>query len=237
MSFSGQDIMGSVAVRAHKDISTAGSDDDLDTKEWVKQAILHVQKADDFRCHKAAFSLTTATTPALTAGTYAYALRTLLSDYRKLQGDSLRYGTHGIGWCEGPEAIDETLGPEWKDGTESGAPDYATIVGNNLWLGPNPSASWITDYGVAGVRGYYFRGEDVTSANWEDADLLFGDDFYTEVVEVSLIYALQTEDDSTFQTLLQQWEAVGLTRLRGYDEVPLGNEPVRAPRWARRRAV
>jgi len=235
MAFTGQDIMGSVAVRAHKDVSTAGSDDDSDVKEWTKQAILHVQKADDWRCHKAAWSLTTATTPALAAGTYAYNLRTLLSNFRKLQGDSVRYGAHRVEWKETPEQIDRTLGPAWKDGTESGGPDLCTMMGPNLWLAPNPSASWIADYGTAGVAGYYYAGEDVTSADWEDVDLLFPDDFYIDLVNVAMIYALQTEDDSAFQVLLSQWEQAGLTRLRGYDDVPLGREPVRVPRWARGR--
>jgi hypothetical protein len=240
MSFTAQEVMASIAVRAHKDISTAGSDDDLDVKEWVKQAIRHIQKADDWRCQKINFSLTTATTPALTAGTYAYALPTLIPRYRKLLGNSVRYGGHGLDWKENSEDIDDALGPQWKDGSKSGSPGCVTVVGNDLWVAPNPSDAFITANGATGISGYCYTGEDVASttaggdaADWEDVALRFPDDFYMEVVDVAMIFALQTEDDSDFQTLLNQWERIGLTRLRGYDEVPLTDEQVPLPIWAR----
>ena len=242
MSFTAQNIMTSVAYRAHKDITMAESDDDTDVKEAVKQAILYIQMADDWQAHRKVFTLSTTTTPALTASTYNYAIRTLLSDFRKLDGDSVRYGTHPIEYRESAAQIDRDLGPQWKDGSEDGNPDYCTLLGNDLWLAPNLSSSWISSYGANGVRGYYWATEDVTSVDattglttWEDATLLMPHDFYMELVSVALIFLLQTEDDDNFRMLLQQWEQVGLTRLRGYDEAPKTNEPVRSPRWARGR--
>jgi len=235
MSFTGQNIMTSAAARAHKDLTD--TDADTDVKEWVKQAILYLQKIDDFQCHKTTFALTTASTPALTALTYAYNMRTLVTRFRKLAGNSVRVGSHMIEWMESPEDIDAELGQDWKDGSQSGVPDYCTLVSHNLWLAPAPSSSFVTTYtgSTSGVRGYCYVGEDVTTTNWEDVALLFSDDFYMDLVDLALIFATQVEDDDNFRTLLQQWEQAGLNRVRGYDEVPLTNERIKGPR--RRMAV
>lgn len=234
MSFTGQDVMNSVANRGHKAITTPGSDDEIEVKEWVKQAIRYVQKADDWSCHKDDWSITTSTTPALTAGTYKYNMVTLKSDFRKLQGDSVRFARSPVSWYETPEDLDRKFGPDWKDGSETGVPRACSYMGNQLILTPNPSQDWI-DQNSGGLHGYYYKSEDVTSADWEDSALLMFEDFFMDVVDVALIFALQTEDDSNFQKLLNDWEQVGLTRLRGYDPVPLSDEQLRAPAWARRR--
>lgn len=239
MSFTAQNIMDSVANRAHKVINTQGSDDELEVREWVKQAILYLQGVEDWRSHKDDFSITTSTTPALVAETYKYAMRTLLTLFRKLQGDSVRYARIFLAWKETPEDIDRALGPNWKDADQSGVPRCVTMMKNNLILAPKPSQSWIDAQGAAGLHGYCYLGDDVFTttegSEWWDQTLLFDQDLYMPLVNVSLIFATQTDDDSNFQTLLQNWEQNELTRLRGYDDVPMSEEQLKAPGWARRR--
>lgn len=241
MSFNAQNIMDSVANRAHKIIVTQDSDDELEVREWVKQSILYLQAVEDWRSHKDDFSITTSTTPALAADTAKYAMRTLKTYFRKLQGDSVRYGRVFLEWMETPEDIDRALGPNWKDAGKSGVPRVCTMMKNNLVIAPQPSQSWIDAHGAAGIHGYYYLGDDVFTetqgSEWWDVTLLFDQDLFMPLVNVSLIFATQTDDDTNFQTLLTNWEQNELTRLRGYDDVPLSEEQVRTPSWARRRRV
>lgn len=234
------ELKTALAWRAHKDISTANSDDDVEVELAVTTAIRYVSDVEDWECHKGLFTLTSSTTPALAGGTYEYALPTLVVDFRKLQGDSVRYGNNLLEWVSSMEEIDRRIGPAWKDGGSDGTPSMVTFRARNLVLAVPPSADWVTANGSSGVQGYYYVQEKIEDRSGDTADdflaeeLLFPEGFFEEILEVALIMMMQVEDDSNYLSMLQIWNQRGLTRLRGYDEVPLTNEPVRMPQWARR---
>ena len=228
-------IKTAVALRAQKDISQSGSDDDDDVKSAVISAIRHITGScgQDWPCQKKEFTLSSSTTPALTAGTYAYAMRTLLSDFRKPQSDSIRYGNTLLEWVDQIEEIDRRLGPQWKDSSASnGTPRYVTMLNNNLILAGKPSSSFVSNE----VKGYYYAREALStsdSATWLTTDLMLYEDLFFFVVELSLVFLLQQEDDSNFTALLQVWEQKHLVELRGYDESPHSDERLEAPLWGR----
>ena len=224
------ELMDDVAALSHRsNIYTSGgvtldtgSDDYADVLRWVKMAIRYVQDAGDWQAHKAAWTLTAATSPALTAGTYEYAMRTLKSDFRKIVADSVRYANQPLSWKSTIEELDRSItnGPSWKDSaTANGTPRYATLMGNNLILAPKPSADFITTN--ATVYGYYYRKEAMTSTS---ATLLFSEGFYRFLVDVAMLYADRQEDQRGLTLALQMWRQEHLPLLRGYDETPASDE-------------
>lgn len=221
------DIMQPVARRAHKVIAAADatSDDYLDVLAWVQEAVRYLTKVNNWECHKAEWELTTATTPALTAGTYSYALRTLKSDYRLLQGDAVYYADYRLEFYAEIAEVDRRLGgPRWKRAAgASGVPLYASLLGNSLVLAPKPSAAFVSQYGTDGLYGYYWRSEAVSDVS---ATLFLYDDFFPDLVEVSLIFGLQQEDDAESRTQLNLWESKRLPLLRGHDPAPMSDDQV-----------
>ena len=92
MSFSLLEVMDPVSRRAHVEIDDSTSDDYADALSWTKSGIRWIQRINNWSCHKDDFEISSATTPALTAGTYKYDMTVLKPDFRKLQADSIRYG-------------------------------------------------------------------------------------------------------------------------------------------------
>ena len=223
------ELMDDVAALSHRSniYSTGttlapGSDDYADVLRWVKLAIRYVQDAGDWQCHKEAWALTASTTPALTAGTYEYAMRTLKSAFRKIVADSVRYANQPLIWKPTIEELDRSIsnGPSWKDAaTANGTPSFVTMMGNNLILAPKLSAGFITTN--SSVQGYYFKKESVSDTS---ATLLFPEGFYRFLVEVAMLYADRQEDQRGLGLALQMWRQEHLPLLRGYDETPASDE-------------
>lgn len=219
-----------VAYRSHRVLTTAGTDeDDLKVNEWVKSAIRYLQNCEDWSCHKGFWSLTAATTPALVAGTYSYTLLTLKTDFRKLVGDSVRYGRQEIEYEEDFSEMNRKLGRDWRDSaTSNGVPRLCNLVGKTLYIGPKPSQSFITTY--SSIEGEYFKMEDISSASWLTTELLFWEDFYNYLVDVAMIFADYENDEGHLVTALQQWNNTQLTELRGFDPAPVSRDQLESPR-------
>lgn len=231
-----------VALRVHKDISTADTDDDQDVESWVLQSIRHISGSvgQDWECQKKEWTLSSASTPALTGNTYAYSLRTLFGTaglkYRKLQSDAIRYGGTMLEYVDEMEEIDRRLGPAWKDVADGGSPRYASVMGNNLILAPVPGTSFAAQKTIA---GYYYAEEKLedadgdTAGDWKNEELMLFDDLRFFVVELAVVFGLQQEDDSNYGRALDTWERKHMTELRGYDQSPHSNEQLEGPLWAR----
>lgn len=219
-----------IAYRAHKVLTTAGDDeDDLKVEEWVKSAIRYVQACEDWSCHRDFWSLTAATTPALTAGTYAYDLSTLKTDFRKPVGDSVRYGGSRtqIELEEDFSEMNRKLGHNWRDAaTQNGNPRLCSFLGKTLYVGPKPSASFISTY--SSIEGEYFKAEDISGASWLTSTLLFWEDFYNYLVDVAMIYADYENDEGHLSIALQHWKDTQLTELRGFDPAPVSKDQAEA---------
>ena len=218
-----------VAYRAHKVLTSAGtSRDDLKVNEWVKSAIRYIQECEDWSCHRDFWSLTASTTPALAAGTAAYNLGTLKSDFRKLVGDSVRYGRQEIEYEDDMAEMARRLGRDWRDsGVANGVPKLCCLMGKTLYIGPKPSQSFITQY--SSIEGEYFVTEDISSASWLTTSLRFWEDFYNYLVDVAMIFADYENDESQLNTALSQWNGVELTRLRGFDPAPVSKDQLADP--------
>lgn len=218
-----------IAYRAHKVLTSAGTArDDLKVNEWLKSAIRYVQECEDWSCHRAFWSLTANTTPALTAGTAGYSLSALKTDFRKLIGDSVRYGRQEIEYEEDFAEMGRRLGRDWRDSaTANGVPKLCCLLGKTLYIGPKPSASFIAQY--TSVEGEYLVAEDISSANWLTSTLLFWEDFYNYLVDVAMIYADYENDESQLTVALSQWNQVDLVKLRGFDPAPTSKDQLADP--------
>ena len=216
------DVKVIVAARGHKDVSTAGTDDDTHVNYWLRQAIRYVQQVNDWPCHKTIFSIT------LTADDYDYDLTTLLTRFRKIDGSSVRSNKRFYAWVDEIEEIDAQLGPAWKDSASGGGtPQFASLMGQQLILAQKPDAAFVASNPT--VDGYYFMGEDVTSASWLTTELKLYEDFFDDIIEMALIYGLQQEDDSEFRSQMSYWVNHRLPGLRGYDPTVLSNEVISGP--------
>lgn len=231
MSFTIDDVRTHVLEQAHKNVSAvSGSVTYNSATRWIQRAIRHFQ-THDFDCWKQEFILT------LTAGTYIYPYTSAvwptaaLTRPLRLDGDSIRpYGARDpLIWVDSVQRMDEYLGGgQWKELGTTGTIDYVSERAQSIITGPAPDAAFIADSPT--LRGYYFRGEDVSDT---DANLAMYDDFFEPLTELSLVFGTQQVDDTEFRTLLQLWEDRHLTELRGYDHVRRADEPIQAPSWAR----
>ena len=226
------EIMDPVSRRSHLGIDDENSDDYADVLAAVRLAVRYLQRVNDWDCHKDDWSLTASTSPALTAGTYKYDMRTLKTDFRKLQAGAVYWGDNSsrMEFHEQVEEIDRVMGPQWKrTSANNGNPVLAAMMGQQLILAPKPSQAWIT--ANAEIYGYYYKAESLTTVG---ATLLFYEDFFEPLTEISLIYLLQQEDDADFRSLLQHWEQSRLQEMRGYDPSPQSTQQVAVPPWAAR---
>jgi len=234
MAFAPSDVRSHVGGRVHKDVSSSTGDDYTDVTLWIVQAARYLQRVNDWTCHKEEFSLT------LTASTYIYPFSSAvwssaaLTRPRKIQGDSIRpIGTNNnLRWVDEIEEIGRLLGGQWRDSaTGDVVPKYATSRSNSLIVAGKPSAAFIADF--ATLEGYYFQSEqlDTSSTDWETTDFAFHEDFFMDLVDLSVTFGLQQEDESEFRTMLQQWNQVRLPELRGYDETPHSDEQLETVGW------
>ena len=140
------------------------------------------------------------------AGTYAYALPT---DLYRIDTRSIRTGGRNsfLGWRR-QGWIDDQLGPDWKDsGSDNGTPQYATRVGNNLWVATKPSQTWVSSNAL--IYFYYWLSEPASGT-------LYLPDSYVDVaVQAALCYAYLAEDDPRADSMLNRWQNVYLPELRG----------------------
>jgi hypothetical protein len=228
MAFKGSDIRSAVSDRVHKNIDQTGTRAYTQATRWIQQGVRYLQGVNDWACHKNEFSLTLANDDydyAFSASSWPTAA---LTRPRKLQGDSIRYGSHFLEWKDQVEEIDRLLGPQWKDSaTTSATPRYATTYANQLVIAPKPSSAFVTANSL--LNGYFFQGEDVTSTNWEDSDLVFYEDLFMPLVDICNIFGMHQEDESALNIMLQRWERLELPNVRGYDFVLHSDEPIEVP--------
>jgi|ETNvirenome_6_85_1030632.scaffolds.fasta_scaffold01043_3 hypothetical protein len=234
MPYAPEDIRPHIGDRVHKDVSTTGTDDYLHVTRWIIQAGYHLQRINDWTCHKQEFSLT------LTAGTYAYAYTDTVWDGaalvrpRKLQVDSIRRvnSNKRLIWRDEAEEIDRDLGGNWKDSASANTvSDYASLRGNSLIIAGKPSSDYVSSHPT--LEGYYYRGEDFDSSggDWETTDFAFHSDFFMDHVDLCIIFGMQQEDESEFRTMLAHWDRTRLPELRGYDPTPHSDEQIHVVDW------
>ena len=229
MSITVTDLKTVVAAQAHKVLSL--TDHDTAVESWVLRAIRYAQRFD-FECWRQEFSLT------LTALTYVYPYASAiwpaaaLTRPLRLDGDSLEYGDNSsLAFQQSATFLDNALGgPAWKRSATGGTPQYFTERAQSLIIGARPSTEFVADHPL--LYGYYYRGEVLSGSGFEDLDLAMYDDFYEHIVTLALVFALQQEDDTTFQTQLQYWLQHDLPLMRGYDHIIEEDEEVPAPEWA-----
>lgn len=233
MPFTINNVIPYVAEQAHKNPdATSGSETDTTLLRWVLRAIRFMQRYD-FECWREQWALT------LTAGTYQYNYTdtvwtaAALTRPLRIDGNSIRLNAsdQNLGWVPSIQRMDEHLGGAWKDsGTGNGSPSLATEMSQALIIGVKPSQSFITSYSP--LRGYYYMGEDLSSANYRTTNLAMYDDFEEHLINLALVFAMQQTDDTEFRTMLQFWLQNDLVEMRGYDHVPVDDEPIPAPSWA-----
>uniref|UniRef100_A0A6M3KKS5 Uncharacterized protein n=1 Tax=viral metagenome TaxID=1070528 RepID=A0A6M3KKS5_9ZZZZ len=229
MGFTCSDIKTPLAQRTHKLASV--TDHNTSLKEWIKSAVRYAQRFD-FECWKEEFSLT------LTPLTYAYAYAgtvwptAALTRPLRIDGDSIEDGNGGrIEHAKSMNFLDAILGgPEWKRSATGGAVTHWTSRGQSIIVGTRPSTAYVTDHPL--FYGYYYRGEDLTSASYETTSLAMYDDFFEHILSLAEVFGSKQEDDTTFQANLQYWLQHDLPEMRGYDHVPEEDEPIPAPEWA-----
>jgi hypothetical protein len=234
MSFTINDIKDTVAAQAHRPTGSAsGSVTDSHLNRWITRAIRKMQQYD-FDCWRNEFTLTMSQDVyhylyTDTAWSGAALVRPL-----RLDGNSIRPAgqSRPLQWTDTIQRIDEVLGGQWKEvGTDGGGtPTYVTEMAQGLIVGAVPDSSFIATSST--MRGYYFRGEDLSTSGYEDLALKMYDDFRVYLEELALVYSLQQEDDSEFRSLLQYWESATLPNMRGYDHVIRDDEPIPPPGWA-----
>lgn len=235
MSFTVSDMKPYVAAQAHKNVrAAAGSTSDNDVERWILRAIRFAQR-HDFECWRAEFQLD------LTAGTYLYPYSSAvwngsaLTRPLRLDGsdEGVGYGSSQyLKWVATIKRMDEVLGGHsWKrDTTKRGTPNYFSEMQQSLVIGVPPSQDFIDTN--PSLYGYYYRGEDLSTSGFEDVALAAYDDFFEHLVNLSLVFATQQEDDTEFNTLLQYWLQHDLVEMRGYDHVSSDDEPIPAPPFA-----
>ena len=228
------DIKAHVFEQSHKDSSaSAGSTDDNTVERWILRAIRYMQR-HDFECWRNEFEV------ALTAGTYRYLYTdaawngdsTALVRPLRLDGNSVRYGKSLLKWAPSIRALDERMGgPSWKDSDDDGGtPSWVSEMGGGLVIAGKPIQAFIDVN--ASLKGYYYKGEDLSTSGFENLGLAMYDDFFEHIVNLALVFAMQQTDDSEFRTLLGDWRNNDLVEMRGYDHVSSDDESVPAPLWA-----
>ena len=234
MPYAPEDIRDHIGDRTHKDVDDSGTDDYVHVTRWMVQAGRHLQRVNDWSCHKEEFSLT------LSEGVYKYAYAAAvwggaaLVRPRKFQGDSIRpvNTKRTLKWRDEIEEIDRGLGGQWRDSaTANTTPQFVSMMGNQLIVAGKPSAGFIADF--ATLEGYYYLSEDfVTSGDdWETTDFKFYDDFFMDHVDLCIIFGMQQEDESEFRTMLAHWDRTRLPELRGYDPTPHSDEQLNRVGW------
>ena len=232
MPFSIDDCKPYVLEAAHKNVSaSSGSVTDVSARRWLERAIRYMQRFD-FECWRNEFTLT------LTAEDYHYlytdAVWTAAALTRplRLDGNSIRYGGTNLLWRPTIQRLDEELGgPDWKDSaTSGGTPQYVTEMRQGLVLGAKPGSSFVT--GNPTLRGYCYRGEDLSTVGYEATDLMMYDDFQEHLINLACVFAFQQVDDTEYRTQLDFWLNRDLVEMRGYDHGPVDDEPIPAPEWA-----
>ena len=230
MPFTINDAKPFLAEQAHKQTdASAGSEADLTLRRWIVRAIRYMQRFD-FECWREEFSLT------LTADDYQYQYTdtvwptAALTRPLRFDGNSIRYADTYLQWVPTIHRLDERLGgPNWKQ-SGNGTPTLVTELSQGIIIGQRPSSSFVADYPL--LRGYYYRGEDTTGSGFETTNLAMYDDFFEHLLSLSLVFALQQEDETEFQAMLQYWVRHDLVEMRGYDHVPVDDEPIPSPGWA-----
>lgn len=140
----------------------------------------------------------------LTAGTYSYSLA---SDLFRIDTRSIRTGGRStiLSWRK-QAWLDEYLEPDWKDSaTANGTPQYATRVGNSLWIARKPDST----YAANTIKYLYWRS-DVSSGT-----LYLPDPYVDIAVQAALIYSYLAEDDVRAESQLAKWNNFYLQELRG----------------------
>jgi len=184
----------------------------------------------DFECWRNEFAL------SLTGLTYQYPYTSAvwsgaaLTRPLRFDGNSVRYQSTHLRLVPSISRIDEMLGAAWKDSADGGTPRYVTEMAQSMVFGARPSLAFVVTNPT--VAGYYYRGEDLSTDGYESANLAMYDDFRPYLEELALVFALQQVDDTEFRTMLQQWDKLTLPEMRGYDHIPVDDEPISAPSWA-----
>lgn len=156
------------------------------------------------------------------AGTYSYSLP---SDLYRLDTRSIRTGgiNSYLSWRKA-NWIDEYLGPDWKDSAaDNGTPQYATRVGNNLWIARKPDSTWAA--ANTKIYFYYWMTEVSTGT------LMLPDEYVDIAVQAALAYAYLSEDDSRSESQLAKWNNFYLPELRGTKLDMNFEDQMNSPDW------
>uniref|UniRef100_A0A6M3J0H7 Uncharacterized protein n=1 Tax=viral metagenome TaxID=1070528 RepID=A0A6M3J0H7_9ZZZZ len=169
---------------------------------------------------------------SLSALTYGYDLP---ADFSRIDGDSLGYGENQLTFFTEVEEIDRQLGPTWKRSTHAGGtPEFATLFGGQLWLGPKPNAAFVNSYPV--LDYYYYTVIDLENST-SDAASATNDTYELQMptwmlpfaVRAAGIVSLQARDDPTWRSLLQQFYERDVMEMRAFDPIIKSNEPIHRP--------
>ena len=190
-------LSADVAAVGGLDYSTESTTSD----RWAKGGLRRLSRAGAWEWLRAHTSF------ALTAGDYSYALSAIASDFIRADTRTLRYAGTYLEWGSA-QAIDEKLGPDWKEAVaaDHGTPQYATRVGQEIWVGKIPSVSFVASN--PSIYLYYYRSEAFSG------NLYLPDDFYDCAVDAALAFGFTQEDDPRAGEMLQRVEQVHLPAMR-----------------------
>lgn len=157
---------------------------------------------------------------------YDYNFSAIASDLFRIDARSIRYGDSAtyLQWGH-IQAIDEALGPDWKDSGAKGTPQYATRVGNALWVATVPNAAFVADNPTGYF--YYWRYENYTGT------LYLPEDFYDCALDAALAQGYLQEDDPRATEMLSRVLQVHLPSMRGAKMDIGARDKMELPRWAR----
>lgn len=234
MPFSINDIKPTIAEQAHKNsLAATGSTTDTSLTRWIVRAVRHMQHYD-FECWRNEFILTVAADDYHYLYTDAVWQGAALVRPLRLDGNSIRASgqRQPLLWAPSINRIDEILGGQWKEvaADGGGTPSYVTEMAQGLIVAAVPDAAFVAAHPT--LRGYYYRGEDLSTSGYEDLDLKMYDDFRVHLENLALVFALQQGDDTEFRSLLQHWDQYELPEMRGYDHAISDDEPIQGPSWA-----
>ena len=217
-----------IASQSHKDLDVAAHA--ADVTRWRNLALGLLEGAEAWG------HLRTFKEQALTADTKEYALP---DNFQRIGADTLYFSENrGVTFYDQSEEVDFQLGATWKDSTSSaGEPSCATIVGDELWLGPRPSTAFVA--GNSTLRYWYFKCMDPGTLAQQWAAAQDSEDDATALhlppwmlpyaLRAALMFSLQREDDAAYQSMMRQFYERDLMEMRAFDVSVFTQEPVKRP--------
>lgn len=224
-----------LAAALHKDLEVP--DDALDVTRFRKNAFAFLEVVHTWHfLHAHSGQLT------LTVSTKELALP---ANFQRVDRDSICiYGSdpdadETLTYFDAIAEIDRHLGRGWKrSGHAGGRPQFATLMGDSLWVGPAPNAAAITARPY--LDFYYYQGIDPSYTTVRVAEALSAaaDDTALNAPTYMLPYISWSaqqlgqlqEDNDAYATLMSRFRSEILPEIRGFDPSTASYEPVARPR-------